>query len=62
MVVQLKAVACELPSRRNLPLSRFSISEVRNEVLASGIVAEIGLTTIWRWLDEDAIRPWQHRS
>lgn len=25
-------------------------------------MAEIGLSTIWRWLDEDAIRPWQHRS
>ncbi|MHB1891882.1 MAG: transposase, partial [Acidimicrobiales bacterium] len=27
-----------------------------------GIVAEISGTTIWRWLPEDAIKPWQHRS
>src|SRR5207248_192854 len=27
-----------------------------------GIVAQISGTTIWRWLDADAIRPWQHRS
>jgi hypothetical protein len=25
-------------------------------------VAEISGTTIWRWLSEDAIRPWRHRS
>jgi hypothetical protein len=27
-----------------------------------GIVAPIGDTTLWRWLSEDAIRPWCHRS
>jgi hypothetical protein len=25
-------------------------------------VAEISRTTIWRWLSNDAIRPWRHRS
>ncbi len=25
-------------------------------------VAEISGTTIWRWLDQDALRPWTHRS
>ncbi len=25
-------------------------------------MAEISTTTIWRWLSEDAIRPWAHRS
>jgi DDE superfamily endonuclease len=27
-----------------------------------GIVASISNSTIWRWLDEDAIRPWTFRS
>ena len=27
-----------------------------------GIVAEISGSTVWRWLAEDAIRPWQYRS
>lgn len=27
-----------------------------------GIVASIGQTTIWRWLSEDALRPWRYRS
>ena len=25
-------------------------------------MAQISGATIWRWLDQDAIRPWQHRS
>jgi hypothetical protein len=45
-----------------LPLSRFSISEIRQEVLARGIVAEISGATLWRWLSSDPIRPWRHRS
>lgn len=32
------------------------------EVRQSGIVATISDSTIWRWLNEDAIRPWQHRT
>ena len=30
--------------------------------MASGIVAEISGTTLWRWLGQDALRPWRHRS
>jgi transposase len=36
--------------------------EIRQEVVRRGIVASIGDTTLWRWLTEDAIRPWSHRS
>jgi len=61
-VVQVKALACELPHRLSLPLARFSISELRREVLAQGIVAEISGTTLWRWLSADALRPWRYRS
>jgi len=31
------------------------------EVVRRGIVAEISGTRIWRWLSEDAIRPWKQR-
>jgi hypothetical protein len=58
----VKAIACELPARLGLPLSRFSRAELRRHILATGIVAEISGVTIWRWLREDAIRPWSHRS
>jgi hypothetical protein len=62
VVVQVKALACELPSRLGLPLSRFSLAEIRREVLAEGIVAEISGATLWRWLSRDALRPWRFRS
>jgi hypothetical protein len=62
VVVQVKALACELPADTGLPLSRFSRQDLVREVTQRGIVAQISGTTIWRWLDEDAIRPWQHRS
>lgn len=61
VVVQVKAIACELPSTRNLSLSRWSVSDVAGEACRSGLVATISDSTVWRWLHEDAIRPWQHR-
>ena len=61
MVVQVKALACELPANLGLPLSRMSIADVAREVRRAGIVARISDKTVWRWLHEDAIRPWQHR-
>ena len=43
----MKALACELPVKLGLPLSRFSRSELRRYVLAAGIVAEIsGVTNL----------------
>ena len=62
VVVAIKALACELPSRRGLPLARWSVAELRQEAMASGIVARISGTTLWRWLGQDALRPWRHRS
>jgi hypothetical protein len=62
VVVQVKALACELPAQSQQPLSRFSRQDLVREVLRRGLVASISGSTIWRWLDEDALRPWQHRS
>ena len=62
MVVEVKALACELPATLGLPLSRLSVSDIRSEALRRGIVARISDATVWRWLDQDAIRPWTFRS
>jgi hypothetical protein len=59
--VQVKALACELPATHHVPLSRWSLDELRQEVCRAGLVAQISGTTLWRWLHEEAIRPWQHR-
>lgn len=61
VVVQVKALACELPSKFGVPLSRWSTADLAAQVRQSGLVANMSGTTIWRWLNEDAIRPWQHR-
>ena len=61
MVVQVKALACERPATLGLPLSRFSVADVAQQVRQSGLVATISDSTVWRWLHADAIRPWQHR-
>jgi hypothetical protein len=60
--MQVKAMACELPLQHGLPLSRYSGRDLVREVARRGLVASISGRTLWRWLDEDAIRPWQHRS
>ena len=62
MVVQIKALACEIPWESDLPLSRFSTRDVANEAISRGIVASISNATVWRWLNADAIRPWRFRS
>ncbi len=61
MVVQIKALACELPSTSHVPLSRWSTRDLAAQARQAGLVAAISGTTIWRWLNEDAIRPWQRR-
>ena len=45
-----------------MPLSRWSADELAREVIGSGLVASISGSTVWRWLHEDAIRPWYRRS
>ncbi len=62
VVAACKAIACELPATRGVPLGRWSLAELRTEVLATGLVDDVSTTTLWRWLDEDPIKPWQHRS
>jgi hypothetical protein len=62
VVVQIKALACELPSESGVPLSRWSTGEIARAAIQRGIVAEVSGSTIWRWLGEDAIKPWQYRS
>jgi hypothetical protein len=62
LVMRVKALACELPHQDGLPLSRYSGQDLVREVVRQGLVASISGGTLWRWLDQDAIRPWQHRS
>jgi hypothetical protein len=61
-VVGVKALACELPAESGVPLSRWSAPELAVEAVARGIVKAVSASTVRRWLAEDVLKPWQHRS
>jgi hypothetical protein len=60
-IAEVKALACELPATQGLPLSRFSRAELHRLVIERG-VTDASASTIWRWLHDDALKPWQQRS
>ena len=60
--MEVKALACEMPAERGLPFSRLSHADIAREAVARGITASISGATVWRWLSQDAIKPWSHRS
>ena len=60
-VAEVDAVACELPARHDRPLGRFSRAELHRLVIEHG-VTDASASTIWRWLHDDALKPWQQRS
>ena len=62
VVAEVKAMACEPPSEREVPLSRWSSVELAAQAVAEGLVVAVSASTVRRWLHEDAIKPWQHRS
>jgi hypothetical protein len=51
-----------LPALRADPLSRLRVADVREEAIACGLVERVSVSTVWRWLDEDALKPWRYRS
>ena len=60
-VAEVIAIACELPATRGRPLGSFSRSELHRLVIERG-VTDASASTIWRWLHDDAFKPWQLRS
>jgi hypothetical protein len=52
----------ERPADLGLPLARLSVAEIARVGVARDIVEAISVTTVWRWLSEDALRPWTYRS
>jgi transposase len=62
VVAEVKALACELPAASGTPLARWTCPELARHAAASGIVAAVSASTVRRWLADDALKPWQHRS
>lgn len=62
-VAEVKALACALPTEKNVPLSRrWSHAEPAREAISRGIVDTVSAATVRRWLNSDAIKSWQVRS
>jgi DDE superfamily endonuclease len=61
-VVEIKALACQLPRDLGVPFSYLTRDEIARQAIQRGIVASISGATVWRWLSADAIRPWCYRS
>ncbi|WP_327432666.1 IS630 family transposase [Streptomyces sp. NBC_01236] len=59
---QVTALACQLPAETGVPLSRWSCPELAREAMERGIATFVSASTVRRWLAEDALKPWQHRS
>jgi hypothetical protein len=55
-------LACRLPAESGVPLARWSCPELARKAVRRGIAAFVSSSTVRRWLTEDAIKPWQHRS
>ena len=62
VVAEVKAMACEPPSARDVPLSRWSSTELAAQAVAEGLVESVAASTVRRWLRRDAIKPWRYRS
>ncbi|MDG5807576.1 IS630 family transposase [Streptomyces ossamyceticus] len=56
------ALACRLPAESGVPISRWSAPELAREAIARGIATFLSASTVRRWLAQDALKPWQHRS
>lgn len=61
-IAEVKALACELPALSGKPLGQWSSTELAAAAVERGIVCQVSATTVWRWLSEDAIRPWAWRT
>jgi len=58
----VKALACELPAQRAVPLSRYSTADLTRLIAAHPEAPPMSRSTVWRILDRDALKPWRHRS
>jgi transposase len=62
VVAEVKALACEMPGADGTPLARWTCPQLARKAADSGTEPAPSPSTVRRWLADDAIRPWQHRS
>ena len=62
VVAEVKALACELPAKSDVPLAKWSCPDLAVEAARRGVVDSVSASTVRRWLAADTLKPWQHRS
>ena len=62
VVAEVKALACELPAKSDVPLAKWSFPDLAVEAARRGVVDSVSASTVRRWLAADTLKPWQHRS
>lgn len=59
-IAAVKAWACQMPDAHEIPIARWSTPELATRMASDGITPSV--STVRRWLTEDALKPWQYRS
>jgi len=58
---QITAVVCETLWKHELPLSRFSIADLRRVIIQEEGLAGLSHSSLGRMLRQDALKPWRYR-
>lgn len=61
-MVQAKAIACERPQERGEPLGRYSLGDIVLILKRERIVPSISRSSLCRWYQQAALRPWRDHS
>jgi hypothetical protein len=61
-VVEANAIACELPAAGGVPLGRGAWPSFARRSSLPSLADRVSVSTLWRWLKEDALKPWRHCS
>ncbi|WP_338890234.1 IS630 family transposase [Rhodococcus sovatensis] len=59
-IAAVKAWACQIPAHHDIPIARWSTPELAAQLARDGMT--VSVSTVRRWLAEDALKPWQYRS
>lgn len=51
-----------MPANSDVPLANLCCPDLAVEAARRGVVESVSASTVPRWLDADALKPWRHRS
>ena len=55
-------MACSRPREHGLPLARWSGAEIAAQLIALGVVVNIAVSTVVRWLAAEQLKPWRYHT